>query len=194
MLGVDLDLMIYNVAGLLTGNLGDTEQYKIENENLELKGQSLKKINGPIRLMRTDKTVLVTAEINAVTHGECSRCLEPASINVFVNMEEEYYPANGDLMSKSRKSSSNGYTHADDYYDTTLTITDENHLDLTEGLGQSLLGALPIAILCKEDCLGICPICTVNRNIIQCSCAKSSTDSRWAGLAGLLDKGAKFAD
>ena len=186
--------MIYNVAGLLTGNLGDTEQYEIENENLELKGQSLKEINGPIRLMRTDKTVLVTAEIEAVTHGECSRCLEPATVNVFVNMEEEYYPGNGDLMSKSSKSSNNSYTDNGDYRDTTLTITDQNHLDFTEGLSQSLLGAIPIAILCKEDCLGICPICTVNRNIIECWCAKSSTDSRWAGLAGLFEKGAKFAD
>lgn len=190
----DLDLMIYNVAGLLTGNLGDTEQYEIENENLELEGLTLKEIHGPIRLMRTERTVLVTAEIDAVTHSACSRCLEPATMNVFVNMEEEYSPANGDLINKSGKSSNSGSTNDGDYYDTTLTITDQNHLDLTEGLGQSLLGALPIAILCKEDCLGICPICTVNRNIIHCSCAESSIDSRWAGLAGHLGTGAKFAD
>ena len=99
----DLDLMIYNVAGLLTGNLGDTEQYEIENENLELEGLTLKEIHGPIRLMRTDRTVLVTAEIDAVTHSACSRCLEPATMNVFVNMEEEYSPANGDLINKSGK-------------------------------------------------------------------------------------------
>ena len=186
--------MIYNVAGLLTGNLGDTEQYEIENENLQLEGLTLNEIHGPIRLMRTDRTVLVTAEINAVMHSACSRCLEPATVNVFVNMEEEYSPANGDLINKSGKSSNSVSTNDGDYYDTTLTITDQNHLDLTEGLGQSLLGALPIAILCKEDCLGICPICVVNRNIIQCSCAENSTDSRWAGLAGLLEQGAKFAD
>ena len=186
--------MIYNVAGLLTGNLGDTDQYEIENENLELEGLTLNEIHGPIRLMRTDRTVLVTAEINAVMHSACSRCLEPATVNVFVNMEEEYSPANGDLINKSGKSSDSVSTNDGDYYDTTLTITDHNHLDLTEGLGQSLLGALPIAILCKEDCLGICPICVVNRNIIQCSCAENSTDSRWAGLAGLLEQGAKFAD
>ena len=186
--------MIYNVAGLLTGNLGDTDQYEIENENLELEGLTLNEIHGPIRLMRTDRTVLVTAEINAVMHSACSRCLEPATVNVFVNMEEEYSPANGDLINKSGKSSDSVSTNDGDYYDTTLTITDQNHLDLTEGLGQSLLGALPIAILCKEDCLGICPICVVNRNIIQCSCAENSTDSRWAGLAGLLEQGAKFAD
>jgi uncharacterized protein len=187
--------MIYNVAGLLTGNLGDSEQYEIENVSLEIDGHSLREINGPVRLMRTDQSVHVTAEIEAVTNGACSRCLEPATLNVVVNMEEEYSPANNDLVGKSGKSSNNvGSSDDDDYYDPALTITEQNYLDLTEGLGQALLGALPIAILCKEDCLGICPLCTVNRNIIQCSCAESSIDPRWAGLAGLTSKGAKFAD
>ena len=186
--------MIYNVAGLLTGNLGDSEQYEIENVSLEIDGHSLREINGPVRLMRTDQSVLVSAEIEAVMRGVCSRCLEPATMNVVVNMEEEYSPVNVDLLGKSGKSSNRDGSPDDDYYDPTLTITDQNYLDLTEGLGQALLGALPIAILCKEDCLGICPLCRVNRNIINCSCAESSIDPRWAGLAGLTSKGAKFAD
>ena len=186
--------MIYNVASLLTGNLGDSEQHELENVSLRIDGHSLKEINGPVRLMRTDQTVLVTAEIEAVTHGPCSRCLEPATVNVFVKMEEEFSPANTDLVGNSGKSSENDSENVDVYYDSALTITDQNYLDLNEALGQALLGALPIALLCKEDCLGICPTCTVNRNIIQCSCAESSIDPRWAGLAGLLDKGAEFAN
>ncbi|MBT4341053.1 MAG: hypothetical protein HOD62_03140, partial [Chloroflexi bacterium] len=54
--------MIYNVAGLLTGNLGDSEQYEIENVSLEIDGHLLREINGQVRLMRTDQSVLVSAE------------------------------------------------------------------------------------------------------------------------------------
>ena len=181
--------MIYNVAGLLTGNLGDSQQHEIENERFVIGDRAIKEISGPVRLMRTDRTVLVSADIEAVTHHTCSRCLEPASVNVNIAMEEEFSPVNASLMR-------NGKTDPEDdnYYDPALVIDEQNFLDLTEGLGQALLGALPIALICKEDCLGICPICTVNRNIISCSCAKSSVDPRWVGLAELLEKGAEFAD
>jgi uncharacterized protein len=186
--------MIYNVAGLLTGNLGDSQQHEIENESLRIDGRSLEQINGPVSLMRTDRTVLVNAEIEAVTHESCSRCLEPAVVNLFVNMEEEFSPTNADLVTGPNSRSNNRIADDDDYYDPALVIDEHNFLDLREGLGQALLSAIPIAPLCKDDCLGICPICTVNRNIILCSCAKSSVDPRWAGLAELLEKGAESAD
>jgi uncharacterized protein len=182
--------MIYNVAGLLTGNLGDSQQYEIENERLEISGYKLTKISGPVRLMRTDVTVLVSAEIEAKSQGLCSRCLEPASLDIFVAMEEEFTPINANLMDSAANQNEIG----DAFYDPALIIDERNFLDLTVGLGQALLSAIPIAPLCKDDCLGICPTCTVNRNIIQCSCAKSSVDPRWAGLAGLLGKGAESAD
>ena len=185
--------MIYNVAGLLTGSLGDSERHELENERIVIDGRSLDEICGPVRLMRTDTTVLVTAEIEAVTNEPCSRCLEPASVNVDFAMEEEFSPVNASLMGANKRSA-NSAGDENDYYDSALVIDEQNFLDLTEGLGQALLGALPIAPVCREDCLGICPTCTVNRNIISCSCAESSIDPRWAGLAGLLEKGAEFAD
>ena len=186
--GFGLAEMIYNVAGLLTGSLGDNQQHEIDNERIVIDGRSINEISGPVRLMRTDRTVLVSAEIEAVTQDSCSRCLEPATLNLNVAMEEEFSPINARLMGADNRSAD------DDYYDSALVIDEQNFLDLTEGLGQALLSALPIAPVCKDDCLGICPICTTNRNIIQCSCVKSSVDPRWAGLAGLLEKGAESAD
>jgi uncharacterized protein len=182
--------MIYNVASLLTGSLGDSEQYEIENEHIVIDGYSLKEINGSVRLMRTDATVLVSGDFESVTHNSCGRCLEPATVYVNVTMEEEFSPTNINLMGdKGSRPDEEDYS-----YDPVLVIDEQNSLDLTEGLGQAFLSALPIAILCKEDCLGICPICTVNRNIIQCSCVESSVDPRWAGLAGLIGQSAESSD
>jgi uncharacterized protein len=182
--------MIYNVASLLTGSLGDSEQYEIENERIVIDGHSLKEIDGSVRLMRTDASVLVSGDFESVMHDSCVRCLEPATVDVNVTMEEEFSPTNAKLMGETGSQPSE-----EDYsYDPALVIDEHNSLDITEGLGQAFLSALPIAIVCKEDCLGICPICTVNRNIIQCSCVKSSVDPRWAGLAGLIGKGAESPD
>ena len=179
--------MIYNVAGLLSGKLGESRQHEIENERLVFGESTFTQVNGPVRMLRTDRTVLVTADIEAVTHDTCSRCLEPATVNVSVALEEEFTPKNADLMGGP-----NGRLQDDDgYYDPALLIDEQNFLDLSEVLGQALTSATRIAPLCTDACLGICPVCTVNRNDIQCGCAQISIDPRWEALAGLRDKGAK---
>ena len=90
--------MIFNVAGLLSGTLGDSRQHKIENEQLLVADRLLTRINGPIHLIRTDRTVILDADITAVTQAICSRCLEVATVHINVQMNEEFYPLNVDLM------------------------------------------------------------------------------------------------
>ena len=181
--------MIYNVAGLLSGKLGESRQHEIENERLTFgeghRLSSFTQISGPVRLFRTGRTVLVTADIEAVTHASCSRCLEPATVNVSVALEEEFTPKNADLLGGRNDRSPGG----DGYHDPALFIDEHNFLDLSEALGQALIGATQIAPLCKDSCLGICPTCTVNRNEIQCTCAQSYIDPRWKALAEVVAKG-----
>ena len=186
--------MIYNVSGLLSGKPGESRQHEIENERLTFghggqgqKRSSFTQISGPVRMMKTDRTVLVTADIEAVTHASCSRCLEPATVNVSVALEEECIPKNADLMGGRKDRSQD----EDGFYEPALSIDEQNFLDLREVLGQALTGATHIAPLCKDDCLGICPVCTVNRNEIQCTCAQNSIDPRWEALAGLMVEGAE---
>ena len=189
--------MIYNVAGLLSGKPGESRHHEIEDEQLTFghggrgqKRSTFTQIGGPVRLMRTDRTVLVTADIEAVTHDTCSRCLEPATVNVSVALEEEFTPKNARLMGGPGVRSQ----ETDDYQDPALFIDERNFLDLSDVLGQALTGATRIAPLCTDACLGICPICTVNRNETRCTCAQSPTDPRWMALAGLVDRGAKSSD
>ena len=181
--------MIFNVAGLLSGTLGESRQHKIENEQLMVADRLLTHINGPIYLIRTDRTVILDADITAVTQETCSRCLEAAPVNISVKMDEEFYPLNMDLMDHL-DSNNEGNDH---HYDPALIIDKRNFLDLTEGLSQALIAAIPIAPLCKDECLGICAICAVNRNLIDCSCPQSRSDLRWESLDKLLDKGAESA-
>lgn len=44
---------------------------------------------------------------------------------------------------------------------------------------------LPVKPLCKDDCLGLCPVCGCNRNTDPCSCVTSEGDARLAALRGL---------
>jgi uncharacterized protein len=62
---------------------------------------------------------------------------------------------------------------------------DTNYIDLDEDVRQYILLAIPQKLLCHEDCMGICPICGVNKNSEKCICDTQVTDSRWDALKRL---------
>ena len=54
-------------------------------------------------------------------------------------------------------------------------------LDLRPAIREEWLIAQPRFVLCREDCLGLCPKCGADLNDGQCSCPPQ-TDSRWDDL------------
>ena len=44
------------------------------------------------------------------------------------------------------------------------------NLDLSIGIKEAIILALPIACLCDSGCKGLCPVCGMNRNIKKCKC------------------------
>ncbi|MCX5782057.1 MAG: DUF177 domain-containing protein [Elusimicrobia bacterium] len=59
-------------------------------------------------------------------------------------------------------------------------------IDLEEEIRQLLILNLPNKPLCKENCLGLCPQCGKNLNIVKCGCQKQPSIDRWGKLKELL--------
>ena len=59
-------------------------------------------------------------------------------------------------------------------------------IDLSFGVRESLLLALPMKVLCSEGCKGLCPHCGANLNEESCDCLDEISDPRWAELRKLL--------
>jgi uncharacterized protein len=57
----------------------------------------------------------------------------------------------------------------------------EDTVDLGPLVHEAILAELPLAPLCAEACLGLCPFCGIDRNQEQCSCV-APRDPRWASL------------
>ena len=66
--------------------------------------------------------------------------------------------------------------------------SDTVHIDITEDVRQMTILSVPLKLLCKEDCKGLCPECGTNRNVRSCACKGDYVDARWEGLEGLLNK------
>ncbi len=109
--------------------------------------------------------LLVTAKVSAPYEGQCRRCLEVALGRVEAQVVE---------LVGDEPDPDTGY------------VLDGDKLDLRDIAHDACILELPIAPLCREECLGLCPKCGANRNTEHCSCVLSA-DPRWAALAELGD-------
>jgi uncharacterized protein len=50
-----------------------------------------------------------------------------------------------------------------------------NNIDLSIGIKEAIILAVPITVLCDEQCRGLCPICGVNKNEKKCRCKTEDT-------------------
>jgi len=104
----------------------------------------------------------------------CARCLERAEWQA----EEEYAV---DLVERQVEvAPDDGEEVGDDILD--VVFVDDDVLDLLELAAQQVLLALPMRLLCRDDCAGLCPRCGGNRNRPgDCRCAPE-IDQRWHAL------------
>lgn len=64
----------------------------------------------------------------------------------------------------------------------------QKEVDLSGPVAETVYVELPQKLLCREDCMGLCPICGVDLNTQSCDCASEKFDERWAGLEAIKQK------
>jgi uncharacterized protein len=110
--------------------------------------------------------IVASGTVHAPWVGECRRCLTSVAGEVETRVEELYvrdpeegetYPIEGD------------------------------HIDLEPLAREAIVLALPLAPLCRPDCLGLCPACGADRNAGDCGHSPQRGDPRWAALDALRD-------
>ena len=57
-------------------------------------------------------------------------------------------------------------------------------VEISDMVREQVILALPMKILCRPDCQGLCPGCGVNLNVEQCQCRPARIDSPFASLGG----------
>ncbi len=62
---------------------------------------------------------------------------------------------------------------------------DQKEIDLTCNIEELLILSVPMKLLCKEECKGICPECGADLNNESCVCHRDLVDPRWEELRKL---------
>ena len=137
-------------------------------------------VQGELRLIRTDRGILTKGTLHTEVEATCSRCLGLFSCPLTLNIEEEYFPTT-DVVS--------GASLPVPQEPGCFTIDEHHVLDLTDAIRQYALLAIPMKLLCREDCAGLCPDCGYNLNQGACSCPPRAVDPRWSELSKLVSVG-----
>jgi len=108
---------------------------------------------------RAARGILLRGRVRVRGEGVCSRCLAVVAIDLDEEVDEAIVP---------------GSEPQDP-----LTLDNVLHgmaLDVGDLARQVVDAALPLRLLCKENCAGLCPQCGANRNEGACACIEEEND------------------
>lgn len=126
-----------------------------------------------IKLDKSSTQIYLKTEISLNGNFTCDRCLIDFTSNILTSADIVYM-----FEARSLKS--------DPLNDIQILSPDTNYIDISEDVRQYILLAIPIKILCSENCRGLCPSCGIDLNQSQCKCQNDTYDPRWEALSRII--------
>lgn len=147
----------------------DSLEYEESLPQLIVEGGDIIKLTAPLKFSgqveNLGDRLLVEGAIHTAVELLCSRCMEPTSIPIHAPLKEIF--AN--------------HIIADEDEDE-IFLYEGDELDITPHISRAIMLELPMKVMCKEDCQGLCPECGINLNLKKCQCVKETIDPRFAVL------------
>src|SRR5207249_1128576 len=145
----------------------------VQREPLELGGQRYlpvpETVSAELSITRASTGTVFELRFRNRLHGPCYRCLADAVLELPISARE--YQATSFDSEELR-----------------TPYVEDDRLDLSAWARDAIALALPLQILCRSDCAGLCPVCGRDLNAEPHAHDEEQADSRWAALAELRDR------
>jgi uncharacterized protein len=195
----DLDILSDGAPNYALHNSGTTEYSLVEP------------VHVICRLFRDGDILRIEGEVSARFAVQCSRCLEPLvreTSGVFTIVVKRMPPGEpvppDDDQAEYRHPNVSGAHVGDPTMDGERLVYVEHQvtsLDVTGHVRDAVILSLPMKILCRDDCKGLCAACGGNLNEGDCGCVRTGSgapnypehttetprDPRWRALAGMFE-------
>lgn len=134
-----------------------------------------------VTAFRNDGRIVVEIAIETEVEAPCARCLEPARAQVKGALRC--------IFSLRRDEQQREKNDAERDGDEEIIILDswEDEIELAQMVWETLITALPAALLCSPDCRGLCPQCGANLNEGSCGCKSVGGDPRFDVLRKFME-------
>jgi uncharacterized protein len=165
--------LIIRISGLSNG----LHEYHFSTDpgEIGLKPNFSNAIQADIKLDKSARQLYLKAEISTSGFFDCDRCLEQFELPVVTRYTAIYLYSEADMGKYPPE-------------EIEVISPETTSIDLSEDVCEMILLSVPLKLLCKEECRGLCPKCGVNRNRTGCDCEAEVDTSRWGELKKLLNR------
>jgi uncharacterized protein len=146
----------------------------VDYQTAEMRQLDPLEVNATAELL--EGQIRVAGEIETKVELVCARCLEPVVDELHRSFDLFYHP-----LPKGEKSEEARLREDD----AEIGFFEGEGLFLADVLREQVLLALPMKVICRSDCRGLCPNCGANLNHEECRCETHAADPRLAPLARL---------
>jgi uncharacterized protein len=161
--------MKIQIAGLSEG----VHKYHFDTPASEVGlGEQFSDVHTDIVLDKTSNQITLEAAIHTAADFSCDRCTRPFAARLDPSYRMHYIWDGEDAGRY-------------DIAEVQVLAPGSTIIDITEDVRQTVLVAVPLKLLCREDCLGLCPHCGKDLNEGPCDCRPEEEDSRWDKLRAL---------
>lgn len=136
----------------------------------------------------------VLMKARALVHlgTNCKRCLTPMKVDLpfeftvhFVSAPAPLVAAEGPTSEPKKLFDEVGTGASFDLASADEELFDGRAIDTADLFREQLLLNLPMGLVCREDCQGLCPICGEQLNQRACDCERRPMDPRWEALRAI---------
>lgn len=126
---------------------------------------------------RSDDRVVVSGNLSVAVALECDRCCQAAQVELVADFDYDC------IVGKEEPSTgTDTECREEDCY--SLYIN-EPVIELGDILKEQVHLAMPVSVLCRQSCKGLCPRCGADLNASECACESTESSSPFAVLRQL---------
>jgi uncharacterized protein len=123
--------------------------------------------------------IRVVGKLSTQLEIACARCLEAVPYDVDRSFELLFRPQLVNVGPDEAEMQDK---------DAEIAFYEGDGVELEDILREQILLAVPIKIVCRDECKGMCPQCGKNLNTGECHCEPVAGDPRWDALKDLRGK------
>jgi uncharacterized protein len=127
-------------------------------------------LSGTVRRMH--EAVFFDGKMTGALKTSCSLCLEPLRLPISASFRYTFIPAKSEQKEEVELSAE----------DLEYGFYEGEIIDLDPVLFEQILLQMPMRVLCRDECRGLCTHCGINLNTGSCSCRDDHMDERLAVL------------
>jgi uncharacterized protein len=150
-------------------------QFREQAATLELGEQFSEVVDIDAALQRNGRQLYLSAAVRATGSFLCDRCAAPFTFPLSITYQMYYVQDETDAGNL-------------DPAEVQVIPPGLSSIDLAEDVRQMVLLAVPLKLLCRDNCRGLCTSCGADLNTGPCACPPEPVDTRWDALRGFTDE------